>query len=134
MVVFGDQVTKILHNSLFTFLLSKARQAKMEHMEMKISQPIFGILVVWTNLGKYVMSWAMKTFDVTIDPILVHFIGSKLELYVSFQISTSLHTYLEIRILTSKQFLISVNGLASNFLRRQSAAPNQQLILGHVYW
>ena len=28
----------------------------------------------------------MKTFDVTIDHILVHFIGSKLELYVSFRI------------------------------------------------
>ena len=54
MVVFGDQVTKILHNSLFTFLLNKARQAKMAHMEMKISQPIFGILVVLTknNLTK----------------------------------------------------------------------------------
>ena len=49
MVGFGDQVTKILHNSLFTFLLSKARQAKTEHMEMKISQPIFGILVALTN-------------------------------------------------------------------------------------
>ena len=49
MVDFGDQVTKILHNSLFTFLLSKARQAKTEHMEMKISQPTFGILVVLTK-------------------------------------------------------------------------------------
>ena len=28
----------------------------------------------------------MKTFDVTIDHILVHFIGSKLGLYVSFRI------------------------------------------------
>ena len=28
----------------------------------------------------------MKTFDVTIDHNLVHFIGSKLELYVSFRI------------------------------------------------
>ena len=28
----------------------------------------------------------MKTFGVTIDHILVHFIGSKLWLYVSFQI------------------------------------------------
>ena len=28
----------------------------------------------------------MKTFDVTIDHILVHFVGSKLELYVSFRI------------------------------------------------
>ena len=34
---------------LFTILLSKARQAKMELMEMKISQPIFGILVVLTK-------------------------------------------------------------------------------------
>ena len=49
MVVFGDKVTKILHISLFTFLLSKARQAKTEHMEMKISQPIFGILIVLTK-------------------------------------------------------------------------------------
>ena len=31
------------------FLRSKARQAKMEHMEMKISQPIFGILVDLTK-------------------------------------------------------------------------------------
>ena len=45
LVVFGNEVTKILRNSLFTFLLSKARQAKREHMEMKISQPIFVILV-----------------------------------------------------------------------------------------
>jgi len=35
LVVFGNKVTKILCNSLF-FLLSKARQAKMEHMEMHI--------------------------------------------------------------------------------------------------
>ena len=47
--VFGDQVTKILHKSLFTFLLSEARQAKTEHIEMKILQPIFGILVVLTK-------------------------------------------------------------------------------------
>ena len=31
------------------FLLSKASQAKTEHMEMKILQPIFGILVVLTK-------------------------------------------------------------------------------------
>jgi len=31
------------------FLLSKARQAKTERMEMKISQPIFGILVALTK-------------------------------------------------------------------------------------
>ena len=31
------------------FLLSKARQAKTEHMEMKISQPIFGILEALTK-------------------------------------------------------------------------------------
>ena len=35
-------------NSLF-LILSKARQAKTEHMEMKISQPIFSILVVLTK-------------------------------------------------------------------------------------
>ena len=39
----------VLHNSLLTFLLSKARQAKTEHMEMKILQPIFDILVVLTK-------------------------------------------------------------------------------------
>jgi hypothetical protein len=49
LVVFGDQVTKSLHNSLFTFLLSKARQAKTKHMEMRILQPIFGILVFLTK-------------------------------------------------------------------------------------
>ena len=43
---FWQRVTKILHNSLFTFLLSQARQAKTE---MKISQLIFGILVVLTK-------------------------------------------------------------------------------------
>ena len=37
------------------FLLGKARQAKMEHMEIKILQPIFGIL---TYVQKYVMSQA----------------------------------------------------------------------------
>ena len=42
---FVNQVSKILHNSLFTFLLSNERQAKTENMEMKISQPIFGTLV-----------------------------------------------------------------------------------------
>ena len=31
------------------FLLSKARQAKRKHIEMKISQPIFGILVALTK-------------------------------------------------------------------------------------
>ena len=33
----------------------------------------------------------MKTFDVTIDHILVHFIGSKLGLYVSFRIPLYIH-------------------------------------------
>ena len=33
----------------------------------------------------------MKTFDVTIDHILVHFLGSKLGLYVSFRITLYLH-------------------------------------------
>ena len=28
----------------------------------------------------------MKAFDVTVDHILVHFVGSKLGLYISFQI------------------------------------------------
>ena len=49
LVVFGDQVTKILNNSLFTFLLSKAKQAKTEHMEMKILQSIFSILEISTK-------------------------------------------------------------------------------------
>ena len=31
------------------FLLSKARQAKMEQTEMKILQPLFGILVILTK-------------------------------------------------------------------------------------
>ena len=39
LVVFGDQVTKILHNSLFTFLLSKERQAKWKFKVKKITQP-----------------------------------------------------------------------------------------------
>ena len=44
------QVTKMLYNSLFTFfLLRKARQAKTDHMEVKILQPIFGILVALTK-------------------------------------------------------------------------------------
>ena len=34
----------------------------------------------------------MKTFDATIDPILVHFIGSKVGLYVSFRICLYLET------------------------------------------
>ena len=45
MIVLGNKVTKILRNCLLTFLMSKARQAKTEHMEIKILQPIFGILV-----------------------------------------------------------------------------------------
>ena len=38
-VVLGDQVTKILHNSLFTFLLSKARQANRKFKVKKITKP-----------------------------------------------------------------------------------------------
>ena len=34
---------------LYFFLLSKARQANTEHMEMKFSQPIFVILVALTK-------------------------------------------------------------------------------------
>ena len=54
-------------------LLSKARQAKMGHMEMKISQPIFGILVVLTKNelteicnepGKWVMDWAVVFLNI----------------------------------------------------------------------
>jgi hypothetical protein len=37
-VVYGDEVTKILCNSLFTFLLSKARQAKWKFILKKIKQ------------------------------------------------------------------------------------------------
>ena len=51
---------KILRNSLFTFLLFfifsnfrlaclALQNAKTEHIEMKISQPIFGILVALTK-------------------------------------------------------------------------------------
>ena len=38
LVVFGDEVIKILCNSLFTFLLSKARQAKQKFKVKKIMQ------------------------------------------------------------------------------------------------
>ena len=47
--VLAYKVTKILCNSLFTFLLQALQNAKTEHMEMKISQPIFGILVALTK-------------------------------------------------------------------------------------
>ena len=39
LVVFGDEVTKILRNSLFTFLLSKARLAEQKFKVKKIMQP-----------------------------------------------------------------------------------------------
>ena len=39
LVVFGDEVTKVLPNSLFTFLLSKARQAKWKFKVKKIMKP-----------------------------------------------------------------------------------------------
>ena len=45
-------VTKLLKDYIIIylfFLLSKTRQAKTEHMEMKILQPIFGILVALTK-------------------------------------------------------------------------------------
>ena len=45
MVVFDDQVTKILHNSLFTFFTEQDKTGKNETHKMKILQPIFGILV-----------------------------------------------------------------------------------------
>jgi len=36
--VFGKEVTKILQNSLFTFLLKQARQAKQKFKVKKITQ------------------------------------------------------------------------------------------------
>jgi hypothetical protein len=58
--ILAYEVTKILRNSLFTFLLFfillnfclaclALQNAKTEHMEMKILQPIFGILVALTK-------------------------------------------------------------------------------------
>ena len=38
----------------------------------------------------------MKTFDVTIDHIMVHFIDSKLGLYVSFRIPLYVFTHCQI--------------------------------------
>ena len=48
-LVFGDQVTKILHNSLFTFFTEQGKTGKNGTHGMKILQPIFGILVVLTK-------------------------------------------------------------------------------------
>ena len=55
-LVLAYKVTKTLRNSLFTFLFLNFRlaclalqNAKTEHMEMKISQQIFGILVLLTK-------------------------------------------------------------------------------------
>ena len=39
LVAFGDKATKILCSSLFTFLLSKARQANQKSIVKKIKQP-----------------------------------------------------------------------------------------------
>jgi hypothetical protein len=45
LVVFGNKVTKILRNSLFTFFTEQGKTGKNDENgnEMKISQPIFGI-------------------------------------------------------------------------------------------
>ena len=56
-LVLAYEVTKILRNSLFILLLFfiflnfrlALQNAKTEHMEMKITQPIFGILVALTK-------------------------------------------------------------------------------------
>ena len=54
------QNTKMIHNSLFTFIFINFRLAclalqneKTEHMVMKIMQPIFGILVALTKKRTY---------------------------------------------------------------------------------
>ena len=48
----------------------------------------------------------MKTFDVTIDHILVHFIGSKVELYVSFLICLYYSTP-KVVLLIAPDFMLS---------------------------
>ena len=64
MVVFGDEVTKILCNSLFTFFTEQGKTGKNGHMKMKILEPIFGILVALTKkevtYQKNVMSRALN--------------------------------------------------------------------------
>ena len=51
----------------------------------------------------------MKTFDVTIDHILVHFIGSKVGLYVSFIICLYIVYILDTYLLL-KEFMTQVKG------------------------
>ena len=58
LVVFGDEVTKILRNSLFTFLLSKARQAKQK-FKVKKNHATKMTKKPKTKLPKFVMSRAL---------------------------------------------------------------------------
>ena len=51
-------VTKILHNNLFTFLLSKARQAKRKFKVKKITKTKRK-----TKLSKFVMSQAFRVYN-----------------------------------------------------------------------
>ena len=53
-VAFGGEVTKILRNSLFTFLLSKARQAKRKRKSRKQNDK-----KLKTKLPKFVKSQAI---------------------------------------------------------------------------
>ena len=53
----------------------------------------------------------MKTFDVTIDHILDHFVGSKLGLYVSFLIPLYIQYYVGMFV----EFYYPVNGAVKRF-------------------
>ena len=63
MVVFGDQVTKILHNSLFTFFTEQGKTGKNgTHGNENLATYFwhFGSFEKKTNLQKYVMSLALE--------------------------------------------------------------------------
>ena len=84
LVVFGNKVTKILCNSLFTFLLSKARQAEQKFKVKKITQPK-------TKLPKFVMSQAFITkkyqiFKITYLQIYFEIIYYFSKLFIYFEI------------------------------------------------
>ena len=66
-VAFGDQVTKILHNSLFTFFTEQCKTGKNRtHGKGNIATYFwyFGSFDVKTNLQKYEMSRAIYKFEV----------------------------------------------------------------------